>query len=64
VTAALQDGVVGGGFMDGIGMGSSEMRMVAVARTTESRGWCGASVLVGSGGADSGGGDAGRRRWW
>jgi hypothetical protein len=39
VTAALRDGVVGGGVMDGgIGMGSGEMRMVAAARTTESSG--------------------------
>jgi hypothetical protein len=36
VTAALRDGVVGGGVMDGIGMGSGEMQMVAVAWTTES----------------------------
>jgi hypothetical protein len=62
VTAALRDGVVGGGVMDGIGMGSGEMRMVAAARTTESSGmvrgvgsgrqrWCGAAPLVvGSGG--------------
>jgi hypothetical protein len=58
-TAALRDGVVGGGFMDGgIGRGSSEMRMVAAVRTTKSSGM-GASVLVGSGGADSCGGGAG-----
>jgi hypothetical protein len=38
VTAALRDGVVGSGVMDGIGMGSGEMRMVAVAWTTESNG--------------------------
>jgi hypothetical protein len=38
-TAALQDGVVGGGVMDGgIGRGSGEMQMVAAARTTESSG--------------------------
>jgi hypothetical protein len=38
-TAALRDGVVGGGVMDGgIGRGSSEMRMVAAAWTTESSG--------------------------
>jgi hypothetical protein len=38
-TAALRDGVVGGGVMDGgIGMGSGEMRMVAAVRTTESSG--------------------------
>jgi hypothetical protein len=37
-TAALRDGMVGGGVMDGIGMGSGEMRMVAAARTTESSG--------------------------
>jgi hypothetical protein len=50
-TAALRDGVVAGGVMDGgIGRGSSEMRMVAVARTTE-------SSLVGNGGS------AGRRFW-
>lgn len=36
-TAAPRDGVVGGGVMDGgIGRGSGEMQMVAVARTTES----------------------------
>jgi hypothetical protein len=35
---ALWDGVVGGGVMDGIGMGSNEMRMVAAAWTTESSG--------------------------
>jgi hypothetical protein len=35
-TAALREGVVGGGVMDGIGMGSDEMRMVAVVRTMES----------------------------
>jgi hypothetical protein len=36
-TTALQDGVVGSGVMDGgIGRGSSEMRMVVTARTTES----------------------------
>jgi hypothetical protein len=65
-TAALRDGVVGGG---GIGRGSGEMRMVAAARTTKSSGmvrgvssgrqrrrgqrrWrCGAAPLVvGSGG--------------
>jgi hypothetical protein len=35
--AVLRDGVVGGGVMDGgISRGSSEMRMVAAARTTES----------------------------
>jgi hypothetical protein len=50
-TKALRDGVVGGGVMDGgIGRGSSEMRMVAVAWTTE-------SSLVGNGGG------AGRRFW-
>jgi hypothetical protein len=38
VTAALRNGVVGSGVMDGIGMSSSEMRMVAVAWTTESSG--------------------------
>jgi hypothetical protein len=38
VTVALRDGVVGGGVMDGIAMGSDEMRMVAAARTTESSG--------------------------
>jgi hypothetical protein len=39
VTAALRDGVVSGGVMDGgIGRGSGEMRMVAAARTTESSG--------------------------
>jgi hypothetical protein len=38
-TAALRDGVVGGGVMDGsIGRGSREMRMVAAPRTTESSG--------------------------
>jgi hypothetical protein len=37
-TAVLRDGVVGGGAMDGIGMGSGEMRMVAAARTTVSSG--------------------------
>jgi hypothetical protein len=38
-TAALWDGVVGGGVMDGgIGMGSGEMRMVAATRTMESSG--------------------------
>jgi hypothetical protein len=38
-TAALRDGVVGGGVMDGgIGRGSGEMRMVAAAWTTESSG--------------------------
>jgi hypothetical protein len=38
-TAALRDGVVGGGVMDGsIGRGSGEMRMVAAPRTTESSG--------------------------
>jgi hypothetical protein len=50
-TAALRDGVVGGGVMDGsIGRGSSEMRMVAAARTTE-------SILVGNGGG------TGRQFW-
>lgn len=50
-TAALRDGVVGGGVMDGgIGRGSGEMRMVAAARTTE-------SSLVGNGGG------VGRRFW-
>jgi hypothetical protein len=38
-TAALWDGVVGGGVMDGgIGMGSGKMRIVLAARTTESSG--------------------------
>jgi hypothetical protein len=38
-TAALRDGVVGGGVMDGgIGMGSGEKRMVAEVQTTESSG--------------------------
>jgi hypothetical protein len=48
----------------GIGRGSSEIQMVAAARTTESSGMVRASVLVGSGGADSDGGCAGRRYWW
>jgi hypothetical protein len=63
-TAALRDGVVGSGVMDGIGMGSGEMRIVVAARTTESsgmvRGVCfgrqwrrgqGISVVVRGGGA-------------
>jgi hypothetical protein len=36
VTTALRDGVVGGGVMDGIGMGSSAIWMVAAVRTAES----------------------------
>ena len=55
-TAALRDGVVGGGVMDGsIGRGSSEMRMVGggVMDGGIGRG----SSLVGNGGG------AGRRFW-
>jgi hypothetical protein len=70
-TAVLRDGVVGGSVMDGIGMGSSEMRMVAAARTMESSGMVrgvgsgrqrrrgqGISMVV------RGGGAGGRQRRW
>jgi hypothetical protein len=64
-TAALRDGVVGGGVMDAALAGAAERCGWWRHRgQRKAAGWCGASALVGSGGADSGGGGAGQRRWW